>query len=205
MTGVLFLSRVPDTTGTARRLGLCDWGKTWSTSTPLVGIGNIQPSIAVRGDGSLVAYMRDAGPPPKRLQIAESRDRGETWSEVTDTDIPNPGSGAEVINLRNGNWVLIYNDLERGRYSLCVALSDDEGKTWKWKRHLEREENVTDFEDAGSYHYPTIVQAKDGTLHASYSYFSKRSQVEKDSEGRLLRKSIKHAHFNEALIREGDR
>jgi hypothetical protein len=29
-----------------------DWGKSWSTSTPLVGAGNIQPSIARRKDGT---------------------------------------------------------------------------------------------------------------------------------------------------------
>ncbi len=181
-----------------------DWGKTWTTSTPLVGLGNIQPSIALRQDGSLVAYMRDAGPPPKRLQFSESFDRGETWGPVVDTDLPNPGSGAEVITLRNGNWLLIYNDLERGRYSLAVALSDDDGKTWKWKRHLERDKEVSDRQDWGSYHYPTVIEASDGTFHASYSYFSRRSEARLDSEGRTMRKSIKHARFNQEWIRQGD-
>ena len=39
-----------------------DWGATWKTSTPLVGRGNIQPSLARMKDGTLVAYMRDNGP-----------------------------------------------------------------------------------------------------------------------------------------------
>ena len=34
-----------------------DWGATWRTSTPLVGLGNVQPSIARKKDGTLVAYM----------------------------------------------------------------------------------------------------------------------------------------------------
>jgi predicted neuraminidase len=181
-----------------------DWGKTWSTSTPLVGLGNIQPSLVRKKDGTLVAYMRDNGPAPKRLHISESTDRGETWSTVRDTEIPNPGSGAEVIGLNNGNWVLIYNDLERGRYSLAVALSDDEGKTWKWKRHLERDRGVTDPNTAGLYHYPSIIQASDGSLHSTYSYFAPPAVSRVDSEGRPERKSIKHAHFNEEWIREGD-
>ncbi|MGH9338654.1 MAG: sialidase family protein [Acidobacteriota bacterium] len=180
-----------------------DWGKTWFTSTPLVGLGNIQPSLVGKKDGTLVAYMRDNGPPPKRLHISESRDRGETWSPVRDSEFPNPGSGAEVRALANGNWVLIHNDLERGRYSLAVALSDDEGKTWKWKRHLERDENVRSIEDAGQYHYPSIIQAGDGTLHATYSYFAKKADVLPDEEGRPRRKAIKHAHFNEDWIRAG--
>ncbi len=41
-----------------------DRGHTWTFSEPLVGGGNIQPSIARRTDGTLIAYMRDNGPPP---------------------------------------------------------------------------------------------------------------------------------------------
>ena len=178
-----------------------DWGATWKTSTPLVGQGNIQPSIARKKDGTLVAYMRDNGPAPKRLMISRSTDRGDTWSAVEDTTVPNPGSGAEVLVLRNGNWVLIYNDLERDRYSLAVSLSEDEGQTWRWTRHIERDAASTDPDRLGQYHYPSIIQASDGTLHATYSFFAPAASVTPDAEGRLPRKSIKHAHFNEAWIR----
>lgn len=182
-----------------------DWGRTWKTSTPLVGRGNIQPSLARRKDGTLVAYMRDNGPPPKRLHVSRSADRGETWSAVEDTSLPNPGSGAEVLVLRNGHWLLIYNDLERGRYSLAVSLSEDEGATWRATRHLERDADTSgDPQGLGQYHYPSIIQAADGTLHATYSYFAPVAGSEKDADGRLVRKSIKHAHFNEAWIRGGD-
>ena len=179
-----------------------DWGATWKTSTPLVGRGNIQPSLAKKKDGTLVAYMRDNGPPPKRLMISRSTDRGESWSSVEDTELPNPGAGAEVLVLRNRNWVLIYNDLERGRYRLAVSLSEDEGKTWPWTRYLERDPESTEQERLGQYHYPSIIQAADGTLHATYSYFAPAASIAPDAEGRLARKSIKHAHFNEAWIRQ---
>jgi predicted neuraminidase len=178
-----------------------DWGATWHTSTPLVGAGNIQPSVVKRKDGSLYTLMRDNGPPPKRLHQSESRDRGETWSPVTDSQLPNPGSGAEIISLNNGHWAVIGNDTEKGRESLAVWISDDEGKTWKWKRHLEREPEGP---DAGRYHYPSIIQAKDGTLHASYSYHVGEKGAQKDAEGRPMHKSIKHAHFNEAWVMEGE-
>src|SRR5688572_7826841 len=59
-----------------------DWGATWKTSTPLVGGGNIQPSIVKKRDGSLYTLMRDNGPAPKRLHASTSRDRGETWDAV---------------------------------------------------------------------------------------------------------------------------
>jgi len=173
-----------------------DGGETWTTSKPIVGLGNIQPSMARKNDGTLVAYMRDNGPPPKRLHISTSGDDGITWTAPRDTDIPNPGSGAEVTRLRNGYWALVYNDLERGRYSLAISMSDDEGKTWKWTRHLEREPGNA---PAGSYHYPSIVQSRDGLLHVSYSYFLPQQP------GAEPRKSIKHAAFNLAWIQQGDR
>jgi hypothetical protein len=50
-----------------------DWGDTWTFSDPIVGGGNIQPSFARKKDGTLVTYMRDNGPPPKRVLVSESR------------------------------------------------------------------------------------------------------------------------------------
>ncbi len=179
-----------------------DWGQTWHTSTPLIGAGNIQPSIVQRREGSLYTLMRDNGPPPHRLARSESRDRGETWSPVTDSDLPNPGSGAEIIGLRHGHWALISNDTEQGRHSLAVQISDDEGRSWKWKRHLEYDPPGP---EAGSYHYPSIIQARDGTLHASYSFHLNRRSLPKDVDGDPATKSIKHAHFNEAWVMEGDK
>jgi predicted neuraminidase len=178
-----------------------DWGQNWHTSTPLIADGNIQPSIVQRKDGSLFTLMRDNGPAPKRLHQSDSRDRGETWSPVVDSDQPNPGSGAEIIGLRNGHWVLIGNDTEQGRNSLAVQVSDDEGKSWKWKRHLEFEAPGPGM---GSFHYPSILQARDGTLHASYSYHLARPGLPKDIDGDPAAKSINHAHYNDTWILQGD-
>jgi hypothetical protein len=81
-----------------------------------------------------------------------------------------------------------------------VQISEDEGRTWGWKRHLELDSNG---EGAGSFHYPSIIQARDGSMHASYSYHLSRGD-EKDLDGKPARKSIKHAHFNEAWVMMGD-
>ena len=178
-----------------------DWGRTWHPSAPLIGAGNIQPSLVRRTDGSLYTLMRDNGPPPARLQQAESRDAGETWSAVTDTDIPNPGSGAEVIRLRNGHWALVNNDTERGRHRLSVWISDDEGRTWGWKRALESDPPGP---EAGSFHYPSILQAHDGWLHVVYSHHLANNTLPHDVDGDPAGKSIKHARFNEAWVRVGD-
>jgi predicted neuraminidase len=145
----------------------------------------VQPTIARRSDGTLVAYMRDNGPPPKRVLVSTSKDDGVTWTYAVDTDIPNSGTGLDVVVLRDGTWALINNDTEKRRNVLSVWLSDDEGKTWRWKRSLEREPE-------GSFHYPSLIQARDGSLHATYSYFVK--------EG----KSIKHAWFSVDWVKAGD-
>ncbi|MCX6620806.1 MAG: sialidase family protein, partial [Acidobacteria bacterium] len=165
-----------------------DGGITWSGSEPIVGPGNVQPSLVRRNDGSIAAYMRDNGPAPHRAMVSTSKDNGATWSPVEDSEIPNPGAGLEVIRLRDGMWCLINNDTERGRHSLAVWLSGDEGKTWKWKRHLELDSNHKE-----SFSYPSLIQAHDGTLHASYSHSTAAGQT------------IKHAHFNVEWIQQGDR
>lgn len=169
-----------------------DWGETWEFSNPLVGAGNIQPTIAETESGELVAYMRDNGPAPKRLHVSTSADGGATWSPVRDSDLPNPGSAADIVTLDNNDWVLVYNDTERGRHSLAVALSDDDGRTWKWKRKLEYDE--TDPPRTGE--YPSVIQGSDGRLHASYSY------REPTGAGSAQRKSIKYVTFDAAWIRE---
>ena len=74
-----------------------DLGGHWKFSEPIVGGGNVQPSFAERSDGTIVAYMRDNGPPPNRILVSESSDRGETWSTVYDHPfLPNPGAGLEI-------------------------------------------------------------------------------------------------------------
>ena len=166
-----------------------DGGVTWKGSEPIVGRGSIQPSVVRRNDGTLVAYLRDNGPAPKRTLISQSTDDGESWTEARDTDILNPGSSVEAVRLQNGHWIIVHNDLERGRYSLVAALSEDEGRTWPVRRHLE---GRPDAESPNQYHYPSVIQTRDGAIHVTYSYFT--------PEG----KSIKHARFNEDWVRAGD-
>jgi predicted neuraminidase len=158
-----------------------DAGSSWRASKPLIGFGNIQPSVLRRDDGTLVAYMRENGFTQK-IRACESNDEGDSWGPVESIDLPNPGSGLDAVRLHNGHWVLIYNDTIKGRNRLAVSLSTDEGKTWPITRHLEDE-------PTGSYHYPAIIQSRDGHLHAVYSYFVEGG------------KSMKHAEFDEAWIR----
>lgn len=159
-----------------------DGGETWRASGPLIGYGNIQPAVVERRDGTLLAYMRENGFTGK-IRICESKDQGETWTDAYSSELPNPGSGLDALRLQNGHWVLIYNDTEEGRHRLAVSISIDEGRSWKWTRHLEDS-------PGNSYHYPAIIQGKDGKLHAVYSYFVKDG------------KSMKHVAFDEEWVKQ---
>ncbi|MFO0949023.1 MAG: sialidase family protein [Planctomycetota bacterium] len=161
-----------------------DGGVTWYASQPLWGFGNIQPTLLRKNDGTIVAYMRENGT-TERIRVCESKDEGLTWGPVLESELLNPGAGVDGVRLANGHWALVYNDQKEGRNKLAVSISDDEGKTWKWTRHLENQEK-------GSFHYPVVIQGADGMIHAVYSYFV--------DEG----KTMKHAAFNEAWVQAGD-
>lgn len=162
-----------------------DKGKTWKNSLPIVGRGNIQPSVVQKTDGTLVAYMRDNGDSPGRIMKSISNDNGYEWSLAKATDLPNPGTSVEAIVLKNGEWVMVYNDVEDGRHSIAISLSDDEGESWKWIRNLEKRDK-----GEGSFSYPSVIQTKDDLVHVSYSFHEKGN------------KTIKHNAFSAEWIKE---
>jgi hypothetical protein len=162
-------------------------GKTWDFSEPIVGAGPVQPSLLLCRDSSIVAYMRDNGPAPQRLMKSVSNDLGKTWTIARDSEIPNPGSGADLVVLKSGNWVLAENDLEEGRHRLSVWLSQDEGKTWTHKKVLFA--GLPGSETRA--HYPAIIQDSDGIIHVSFT-----NQIP-GPEGQPSVKNIAHAMFSE--------
>lgn len=167
-----------------------DGGSNWKFSNPVLGGAGIQATIAVKKNGTLVAYLRDNGPPPQRMQRTESRDRGLTWTIAKDDLLPNPGSGFDMVTAQNGEWIIVFNDQEDGRYNLTVAVSEDEGKSWKWKKNLEHDARL---ENPTSSHYPSVIQGNDGKIHVVYSFHRKDRQP-----GR----TIKYASFPVSWIKE---
>jgi predicted neuraminidase len=141
-----------------------DDGTTWRPSLPIVGRGPIQPALAVKKNGDIVAWMRDSGDAPNRVHTSISKDKGESWSYSVKTEIPNEAS-VEICVMKDGKWALVNNDLNGGRYQLSIQISDDEGATWKWKELIEYEPTKT-----GNFSYPCLIQTNDGLLHLSYSF-----------------------------------
>lgn len=163
-----------------------DDGASWRASAPMVGRGPIQPTIVQKGAGTLIAYLRDSGDAPNRVMASSSEDGGETWSPAVDTDIPNPGSSLEAIELDSGNWLMILNDTEDGRHRLSAFLSDDEGATWKWRRVIEPGPM-----GGNSFAYPSVIEGRNGAIHMTYSCTSGQGSC------------IRYAAISEAWVKSG--
>ena len=162
-----------------------DNGNNWRASNPIVGLGPIQPSLVQKQNGHIIAYMRDSGIEPKRILKSISKDNGETWSFAKDTKTPNPSSSIEVLQLKNGNWVMACNDTESSRSQMAILLSFNEGKSWEVKKYIGKHEHNSGITLA----YPSLIQSSDELIHLTYSL--------KDKEG----KTIQHAIFNEDWIK----
>lgn len=150
-----------------------DRGKTWRKTADVPdpnAYGAIQPSILFHKDGRLQAICRS-----KTGRVVEtwSTDKGETWSPIVQTELPNPNSGTDAVTLKDGRQLLVYNHVEKTpgkwggpRSPLNVAISND-GKTWQSAVVLETE--------PGEYSYPAVIQAADGKVHITYTW--KRQKV----------------------------
>ena len=137
----------------------------------------LQPALAALSTNSGLAFLRDCSP-RKRISVARTDDAGQTWSSPQPLDLPNPDSGLTALRLTDGRVMLAFNDSAAGRGNLSLAVSDDEGRTWRRLATLA--------EEAGAeFSYPFLLQARDGKIHLVYTW---------------KRKAIKHVAFNAAWL-----
>ena len=145
-----------------------DQGKTWSRHGPINVPGKlhgiIQPAVFRTRGKRLRMLCRSRG--MGRIAVASSKDGGLTWSDASLTDLPNNNSGLDAVRLKDKRILLIYNHTEKGRTPLNLAISSDRGKTWAPGLVLEK--------SRGEFSYPAIIQAKDGTIHAVYTWKRRR-------------------------------
>lgn len=130
----------------------------------------IQPSILTHKDGRLQILCRTRN---GKIATAWSSDKGETWTPLTLTDLPNNNSGTDAVTLKDGRQVLIYNAVatppgaKKGlRNPLNIAVSND-GIHWKMVMTLENS-------PVSQYSYPAIIQGKDGRIHVVYTWRRQR-------------------------------
>ena len=142
-----------------------DLGNTWQKLGPLNRrreFGAIQPCLLRYGDGRIQALCRTR---QRVIAACWSMDDGRSWRPMRATCLPNPDSGIDAVCLRDGRAVVAYNPSRSARTPLCLAVSSD-GRSWR---------NAVTLEDAaGEYSYPAIIQAKDGSLHVTYTWNRRR-------------------------------
>ena len=97
-------------------------------------LGNIQPSVVQIDEYYLfklsVVAEADMVPWPDGFIVrTESKRRwSKVWSQGEDTQFPNPNAAVDLIKLKNGHLVMIYNDSNQGhRNPLTMRVSTDSG------------------------------------------------------------------------------
>ncbi len=135
--------------------GSNDWGFTK---------GIIQPSVVSLGGKKLRLYARSTAKMGK-VCVADSLDSGVTWTQARPIDVPNPNSGLDAVQLKDGRVVMIYNNTNSGRSPLNLAVSTD-GENFKMFHTLESE--------PGEFSYPNVIQGKNGDLHMVYTWNRKK-------------------------------
>lgn len=159
-----------------------DAGKTWTRSEYFAipepkegkrdrrfrGVGAIQPTFWESKPGHVHALVRTGA---GIIWRTESEDGGKTWAPYTATDLPNNNSGFDALRLADGRVVLIYNPVGMNwgpRTPLDLAVSSDNGETWKTIAHLEDDPDLE-----SEYSYPAIVATEDG-FAVSYTWNRER-------------------------------
>lgn len=127
--------------------------------------GNLQPAIAELGPNHLIAFCRRGGDyepvTDGYIVWSESRDGGRTWAPGVDSAFPNPNAAVDLLKLKSGSLLLIYNHSMNERTPLSAVLSRDGGKTWSRRRDIAT--------GPYDYAYPFAVQSADGSIHLIFT------------------------------------
>lgn len=156
-----------------------DGGKSWSRTEVLndpKAFKLIQPTFLKHSEEKIQLLARSGGKDSlTRIAQCWSEDGGKSWSEVTNTTLPNNNSAIDAVSLREGGHLLVYNHSTRedescgrkGRGILTVAYTED-GVNWDATTVLEFRTGAV------QYSYPAMIQTKDGLVHITYSWHRKR-------------------------------
>ena len=132
--------------------------------------------------GHLAAFFRSRS--ADRIYRAFSEDYGRSWTEPQALSLPNNNASIQAIRLQSGAIALIYNDVKGGddpeavkwgnpRVPIAIALTYDEGDTFPYKRIIEPGDGFAGDMNKHlnhTYHYPSIMQSRDGAIHVSYTW-----------------------------------
>lgn len=135
----------------------------------------VEPTITELSDGTVMLIMRTS---TDYHYVTYSHDRGETWDKPVPTRFHSTLTNPELLRLHDGRIVFFYNntrplpefdkttvfpplneneitgrneDVFTNRDTNCVAISEDDGQTWKGYRELYMNpiRNASDFRSSG--------------------------------------------------------
>jgi len=145
-----------------------DRGKTWRQSRTVLNkrterrrVVLQEPGVVALTDGRLMMFMRTT---MGSQYLSYSSDRGGTWTPAKPSAIRSPCSPASIERIpTTGDLLLVWNDhskiapaLRGKRTPFTVAISSDEGKTWRNVRTIE--------DDPGGWYCYTAVQFVSGRV-----------------------------------------
>jgi len=165
-------------------LWLGDRGETVSFSKTRIAGGRTttQPSLVPLDESRAIVLLRSVTD-ARKIFISRTDDGGLTWTTPEATELPNPDSGICALGLSDGRILLAFNDSPENRNPLSLAISSDEGRTWKRIAVLESEAGAT-------FSYPYLMRSSDGLIRLAYTYTWEPKKT----------KQIRIASFNEAWI-----
>ena len=149
------------------------WGSSPGAKDP-GKLAAFQPTLLQKNDGTVLMFFRSNA---REIGVARSTDLGRTWSPIKGIGIYKANSAIDVLKLRDGRCLLIYNKTPKPaasskswgpRHPLTLALSTDEGETWRDLFNIETDKIREGFA------YPTMIQAGDGSVHITYTWGRKR-------------------------------
>lgn len=163
-----------------------DQGKTWREVEIPESMGRVHGNLIETTPGNLIALFRSRF--ADNIYLSKSFDNGDTWSVPVRTELPNNNSSISAIKLQSGTIAMVYNptryndDVSKTvwpnqRCPVTLALSEDEGVTWPYRRTLEFGEGFEGaYNDINNrrYEYPVMTQGQDALIHVAYSWGSRR-------------------------------
>ena len=164
-----------------------DEGKTWRTVEIPSSSGKVHANILEMDDGTLVALMRSRS--ADFIYRSVSHDSGDSWSIPEKTELPNNNSSISAIKLNSGYIAVVYNPVGYSydstktywpdqRCPVEVAISEDAGITWNYRRIVEHGEGYTGrYNDINNlrYEYPVMMQSSSGEIYVAYSAYRRKN------------------------------
>lgn len=135
-----------------------------------------QPAVVALDEKRAIAIPTGDGSTRRALLSSHG---GQHWAAVAGFDLPGPATPLALLRLGSGKLLLAGNP-PRGRESLQLWLSADDGQSWTLQHTVEAAAD-----GAAEFAYPALLQASDGHIHLAYTW---------------RRQRIKHLAFSEAWL-----